>query len=90
MRKMTLDVETYSEVNLKTAGLYRYAEHESTDLNCVCWAFDDGPVNVWVPSDNEGTFWDVDGKTYGGTACPAELSEHISSGGEIHCWNAAL
>lgn len=43
------DAETFSECNLKTAGLYRYAEHPSTALNVVCFAFDDGPVHVWLP-----------------------------------------
>ena len=46
-----VDVETFSEVDLTTAGVYRYAEHESTSLNCLGWAVDDGPVHVWIPFD---------------------------------------
>lgn len=44
-----IDIETFSECDLSDAGVYRYAEHESTSLNCVGWAVDDGPVHLWVP-----------------------------------------
>ena len=47
-----IDVETYSEVDLKDAGICRYAEHESTQLNCLGWAVDDGPINLWIPFDD--------------------------------------
>ena len=45
-----IDIETYSEVDLKEAGVYRYAEHPSTELTCLGWAVDDGPVKQWDPS----------------------------------------
>ena len=44
-----VDIETYSEADLKAEGLYRYAQDPSTDLNVFCWADGDGPVNVWMP-----------------------------------------
>lgn len=47
-----VDVETFSEVDLKDAGVYRYAEHESTSLNCLGYAIDNGPVNLWIPFDD--------------------------------------
>jgi len=50
--KVHIDIETFSEANLKTEGLYRYAQHPSTDLSVLCWAEDDGPVNVWMPWKN--------------------------------------
>ncbi len=49
--KLHIDIETYSEADLKEVGLYRYAEHPSTELLVVCYAFDDGPVHVWVPME---------------------------------------
>jgi DNA polymerase bacteriophage-type len=91
--KMTLDIETFSEVNLKTAGLYRYAEDESTDLLCVCWAINDGAVAAWVPSAApfalalNGNDFDA---IYYGPEVPKALSEWIESGIEIHSWNAAF
>lgn len=95
--KLTLDIETYSEENLKSAGLYRYAEHVSTDLLCACWAFDDGPVSAWIPEADKG-FKDalldlgafVGGVIYTGPFVPTELRQHIESGGEIDAWNASF
>ena len=46
------DIETYSEEELKDAGVYRYAEHASTEINCLGWAVDDGPVHLWIPFDD--------------------------------------
>lgn len=53
--KLHIDIESYSELDLKEVGLYKYAEHPSTELLVVCYAFDDGPVNVWLPHEQ----WDL-------------------------------
>jgi DNA polymerase len=92
LHKVTLDVETFSRVNLKSAGMYRYAEDESTDLLCVCWAVDDGPVNAWIPSADPGFAFeveDIDGQIFCGPELPPLLLKHLQ-GAEIHCWNAAF
>lgn len=47
-----LDIETFSEEDLQAAGVYRYAEHESTAVNCLGYRIDDGPVHLWVPFDD--------------------------------------
>lgn len=90
--KLTLDIETFSRVNLKKAGLYRYAEDESTDLLCVCWAFGDNePVYCWLPNGglSEDGFPEDD-SVLRRAAILEPLFEHIKSGGEIHAWNAAF
>ena len=46
-----LDFETYSEVNIKKAGGYRYAQHPSTIVLICSYAEDDGPVRRWFPGD---------------------------------------
>ena len=46
-----LDYETYSECDLTSAGVYRFAEHPSTEIMACSYAFDDGPVTLWVPYD---------------------------------------
>lgn len=51
-RRLHIDIETFSECDLSDAGVYRYAEHESTSLNCVGWAVDDRPVEQWIPFDS--------------------------------------
>lgn len=42
MNTLYLDTETYSEVELKTAGVYRYAEH--CEVLLITWALNDGQV----------------------------------------------
>jgi DNA polymerase bacteriophage-type len=44
-----IDIETYSEADLKETGVYKYAEHPSTGINCVGYRIDDGPVHLWIP-----------------------------------------
>ena len=44
-----IDKETFSACDLIKCGAYKYARHPSTDIHCVCYAFDDGPVALWLP-----------------------------------------
>jgi DNA polymerase len=46
-----VDMETASECDLKTAGVYNYARHPSTRVLCMSYAFNDGPVMTWRPGD---------------------------------------
>lgn len=43
--KLWIDCETYSELDLRSVGSYRYAANCRVML--VTWAVDDGPVQVW-------------------------------------------
>lgn len=43
--KLFIDGETYSELDLKSVGTYRYAAN--CEVMLVTWAVDDGPVQVW-------------------------------------------
>jgi DNA polymerase len=45
------DCETRGPVLLKTAGVHRYAADPNTEVLCVAYAVDDGPVKLWVPGD---------------------------------------
>ena len=51
-----IDFETKSACDLKTAGVYNYAQDISTEVLCMSYAFDDEPVQTWVPfcTDGEG------------------------------------
>jgi DNA polymerase len=51
MTILHIDIETYSECDLGSAGVYRYAEHPSTELTCIGYAIDDGPVKQWKPGE---------------------------------------
>jgi len=70
--RVHLDIETYSEQDLKKGGLYKYAEHPSTELLVVCYSFGDAPVRTWLP-------WNT---------VPDDLREHVERGGEVRAHNA--
>lgn len=88
-----IDIETFSAAPLKKTGLYRYAEDPSTEILCVCYAFGDGPVNLWIPGDNSefvrnnpitlearaAIYWDE---------CPEDLQEWVESGKQLRAHNA--
>jgi len=64
-----IDLETYSECELKRAGLYRYAEDPTTRVTLLGYALDDGPAKV------------ID--LYHGEPLPAELRERLDAPDEI-------
>lgn len=49
---MNIDLETYSEADLKSAGVYAYAQHKSFDILLIGYRIDGGPV--WVIDLAEG------------------------------------
>ena len=74
---MSLDLETSSALDLKTAGAHRYAKHPSTRVTCLSWARDGEDPLVWKWGDPVGPefpIWD--------------LISHINRGGTIRAWNA--
>ena len=46
MTTLNLDFETRSTVDLRRAGIYVYAEHPNTDVNCLAYAVDDGEPDL--------------------------------------------
>lgn len=56
-RFLSIDLETRSLADLRATGVHRYAEDPSTEVLCVAYALNDGPVKVWrsltdpVPQD---------------------------------------
>lgn len=46
MRTLSIDIETYSSVDLSSAGVYKYAESEDFEILLFAYAYDDGPVEV--------------------------------------------
>lgn len=103
--KLHLDIETYSECDLKEAGLYRYAEDPSTELLCAAYAFDDAPVHIWIPREISTEMCEAlrarmgdKGSIHLGPSVPADLVSHIDeavngrpqSGGEVRAHNAAF
>ena len=44
-----LDFETRSRCDLTSAGVYNYAQHGSTEVLCMSYAFGDDDVVTWLP-----------------------------------------
>ena len=96
-----MDFETFSECDLKDAGVYRYAEHPSTEIMACSYAFDDGPVTLWIPYDKYHPLGPVpltiiqevqklrpDVTIIVGTQCPLDIEQHIKAELEVRAHNA--
>lgn len=51
-KKVHIDFETRSAVDLKKAGTHIYATDPTTDVLCLAYAFDDGPIKLWKLGDS--------------------------------------
>ena len=49
--KIHVDFETRSTIDLRQVGVYAYALHPSTEIQCMAWAIDDFPIQLWTPSE---------------------------------------
>jgi DNA polymerase len=94
-----IDIETYSELDLGKVGSYKYFEHPSTELLCLCYAIDDGPVNIWIPKLSYDAIVEWahkfeefrGGKVYfGNHYFPEDLREHVTSGKECRAHNSTF
>lgn len=72
MNALSIDFETRSMIDLRRTGVYPYAEHPSTDLWCMAYAFGDEEPALWLP----------------GQPLPQRIVDHIAAGGELRAWNA--
>lgn len=46
MHNLYIDLETYSSVDIKTGGLYKYVQSPDFQILLFAWAMDNGPVEV--------------------------------------------
>lgn len=74
MHSWGFDFESYSRVDLRIAGLHNYATDASTGIHCMSYGPDPEHVKIWIE----------------GEPFPADLQEHIDSGGILTAWNAAF
>jgi DNA polymerase bacteriophage-type len=49
MKKLWLDFETRSMIDLPDFGLDRYSKDDSTEVLMLAWAFDDDEPKIWLP-----------------------------------------
>lgn len=45
--RVSIDIETLSECDLRKTGTHVYAQHQSTMVTVVAYAIDDAPVKIW-------------------------------------------
>ena len=70
---ISLDLETFSEIDIRDSGVYPYALHASTEILIACYTFDEGQtVHTWQLGD----------------PMPAELFSRIAKGETIRAFNA--
>jgi DNA polymerase len=46
MRILSIDLETFSDIDLITCGAYKYASSDNFEILLMAYAFDDEPVNI--------------------------------------------
>ncbi|MBF0778737.1 DNA polymerase [Streptococcus cuniculi] len=46
MKELSIDIESYSEVDLRKSGVYRYAEDDSFEILLLAISIDNGPVTI--------------------------------------------
>lgn len=46
MRTLSIDLETYSSIDIKASGAYRYCESDDFEILLFAYAFDDEPVQI--------------------------------------------
>lgn len=46
MRSISIDIETFSSVNLKTSGVYRYAESDDFEILLLGYSIDGSDIKV--------------------------------------------
>ena len=51
MSRLFIDIETRSELDVAKVGAFAYAEHPSTEILCMAYAADEGPVSIWLPGE---------------------------------------
>lgn len=71
---LSIDFETASLVDLRRTGARTYAQHPSTRVLCMAYAFDDEDVQVWVT----------------GQPFPPDVLDHVMNMHAVHAWNAAF
>jgi DNA polymerase bacteriophage-type len=71
---MQIDLESRSQVDLSKNGLMRYVQDPSTEVICMAYCFDDGPVQFWWAKE----------------PFPQEVIDHLDSGEPVMAHNAAF
>ena len=47
IKEISIDIETYCEIDLRKSGVYRYAEDDSFEIHLFAVSVNNGPVTVY-------------------------------------------
>jgi DNA polymerase bacteriophage-type len=72
--RLSGDLETYSEIDLRARGLHNYATHPSTGIHCFSYGFTPDDIQTWTE----------------GEKFPGVIYDHIAHKGIFTAWNAAF
>ncbi len=59
MRHLSVDIETFSSVDIKKAGLYKYVQSPDFEILLFAYAWDDGPVQIVDLAQGEELPFDI-------------------------------
>lgn len=69
--RLICDFETYSELDVRDVGAWRYAEHDSTEILCLSYGAPGQKKKIWYP----------------GLPFPQEIIDHVNAGYPIEAHN---
>jgi len=81
MRTLSIDIETYSATDLKSAGVYKYVEDEDFQVLLFAYAYDDEPVRVIDMAQGE----DIPASVVADITSPHVLKTAFNANFEITC-----
>lgn len=81
MRTLSIDIETYSSADLKSAGTYKYAEDKDFQVLLFAYAYDDEPVRVIDMAQGE----DIPASVVADLTSPHVLKTAFNANFEITC-----
>lgn len=94
MTTLHLDLEVFSETDLTAIGVYKYADHASTEILCAGYAFDHGTVFLWVPFDMPAEMkaellsrMPSDAELINQAEMPVELRRHLDARKHVRAHN---
>lgn len=85
MKHLSIDIETYSDIDLMKSGVYPYSESENFEILLFAYSADFGPVTVIDLAQGEEVPWDIRR-----ALLDSEVIKHAYNAPfEIQCLNAA-
>lgn len=90
-----IDFETYSHLDVRNVGAWKYSEHGTTEALCLAYRLDSGPWRVWspyfdtLPPDALEALHSRGIETVSGDR-PEDLIAAVVAGAKVHAHNATF